>query len=154
MKETIRIQKLFEDMYNEEPWIDVTIKGTLENMLAEKAAKKISPQLNSIWEITNHIIRWKENILQRVQGHAINSPANNYFEPIIDQSEKAWQNTLETLMNVQLQWTRWVEKMNEADLEKIYPDNNATYYKNIHGILQHDAYHLGQIVLLAKVMEN
>jgi hypothetical protein len=41
-------------------------------------------------------------------------------------------------------------EFDEANFEKPYPPHNLTYYQHIHGILQHDAYHLGQIVLLAK----
>ncbi|WP_235811010.1 DUF1572 domain-containing protein [Aequorivita aquimaris] len=40
----------------------------------------------------------------------------------------------------------------KADFEKEYPTNKHSYYKHIHGIIQHDAYHLGQIVLLAKMV--
>jgi len=34
MKETKRIAKLFEDLYNGSPWIDVTIMDTLKNISA------------------------------------------------------------------------------------------------------------------------
>jgi uncharacterized damage-inducible protein DinB len=149
MTETKRITELFEEIYNGDPWIGESLMGTLENISVETAAKKIGPW-NSIWEIVNHIISWRENVLQRVQGSVINSPADNYFTPVSDQSEKAWQNTLQDLKNSQEKWIGFLPEMNEADLEKIYPNNNASYYNNIHGIIQHDAYHLGQIVLLAK----
>ena len=42
------------------------------------------------------------------------------------------------------------EKNSEKDFEKIYPGNQLNYYEHIHGIIHHDIYHLGQIVLLAK----
>ena len=37
-------------------------------------------------------------------------------------------------------------------MEKVYPNNGMSYYEHIQGIIQHDAYHLGQIVLLAKTV--
>ena len=40
----------------------------------------------------------------------------------------------------------------ESDFDKIYPSNKMSYYEHIHGIIQHDAYHLGQIVLLTKLV--
>ena len=45
----------------------------------------------------------------------------------------------------------FLENFNESQFDKIYPSNKMTYYEHIHGILQHDAYHLGQIVLLSKL---
>jgi hypothetical protein len=38
----------------------------------------------------------------------------------------------------------------QAAFETVYPPNQMTWYEHIQGMLQHDAYHLGQIVLLAK----
>lgn len=154
MKVTERISELFEDLYDGEPWLDVTLVGTLENISAEVAAKKINPQRNSVWEIVNHIISWRGNVFQRVQGITILSPADNYFLPVINQSDKAWQETLLGLKDSQEKWIAFLHGLDEADLEKTYPVNHASYYKHIQGIIQHDAYHLGQIVLLCKIMEN
>jgi len=87
MKETNRITKLFEDSYNGSPWIDVTIMDTLKNISAEQAAKKVTPGRNSIWQIINHMIAWRENVLLRIQGNEIVTPNNNYFTEIENISE-------------------------------------------------------------------
>ena len=149
MKETTRIAELFEKLYDGDSWIGESLVGTLQNIPAAAAAKKTEPW-NSIWEIVNHIIHWRENVLSRVQGNIMNAPQDNYFKPVKDQSEEAWANTLTELKKTQDRWLAFLQKMDEADLEKIYPNNQASYYHNIHGIGQHDAYHLGQIILLAK----
>jgi len=150
MKETVRIAELFEDLYDGNPWIDVTLIGTLKNITAEQAAKKLSPGWNSIWQILHHIISWRENVILRVQGQATESPASNYFDEITDESEKAWGDTMQRLQDSQEKWLSFLKQFDEADFEKIYQPNNGSYYKHIHGIIQHDAYHLGQIVMLAK----
>lgn len=152
MKESEHIEKLFENLYDGSPWIDVTIIGTLKNISAEKAAIKISPGRNSIWQILNHIIAWRENVLLRVQGNEIVTPNNNYFMDVTNISEAAWEKTLERLGNSQKQWTDFLKNFSESQFDKIYPVNKMSYYEHIHGILQHDAYHLGQIVLLSKLV--
>jgi uncharacterized damage-inducible protein DinB len=152
MKETQQITKLFEDLYDGDPWIDVTILGVLKNVSPQQAAKKIAPGRNSIWQIVNHIISWRENVLLRVQGNVINTPNNNYFIEIADISETAWQQSLERLQNSQQQWITFLKHFDESDFDKIYPSNKMSYYEHIHGIIQHDAYHLGQIVLLTKLV--
>jgi len=152
MKETERIAKLFEDLYNSTPWIDVNLLGTLKRISAKQASKKISPNWNSIWEITNHIISWRENVLERVQGRVLQTPADNYFSEIRETTENDWKETLKKLEDSQQQWLQVLKEFNEDNFSKIYPNNQMTYYEHIHGILQHDAYHLGQIVLLAKVV--
>ena len=152
MKETNRIAKLFEDLYNGSPWIDVTIMDTLKNISAEQAAKKVTPGRNSIWQIVNHMIAWRENVLLRIQGNEIVTPNNNYFTEIENISETEWQKVLERLENSQHQWIAFLKTFEESQFEKIYPKNRMSYYEHIHGILQHDAYHLGQIVLLSKLI--
>src|SRR5204863_1317138 len=131
-------------------WIDSTLKGTLEPIIAEQAMKKILPNRNSIWEIVNHIISWREMVLLRLQEKEAGMPDNNFFEPVSDTSEIAWRKTLEQLHESQMQWLNFLKTMEEEDLLKINTKSKMTYYYHINGIIQHDVYHLGQIVLLAK----
>jgi len=152
MRERERIVKLFEDLYNGEPWIDVTIQGTLKKLSAAQAAKKVSPELNSIWQLVDHMTEWRRNVLQRVRGKIMATPDNNYIISTKDTSEAAWKQTLKSLEDSQDLWISFLKNCNEGEFEKIYPKNNLSYYEHIHGILQHDAYHLGQIVLLAKMV--
>lgn len=152
MKETARITKLFDDLYNGEPWIDVNLFGTIKKLSAKQAAKKVSPKYNSIWEIVNHIIKWKVHILKRIQGVQLYVTGNNYFEKVTDKSEAGWKDTLKRLEVSQEEWVSFLKKFNEKDLYKVNPNNGMTHYEHIHGIIQHDAYHLGQIVMLAKAV--
>jgi hypothetical protein len=91
-------------------------------------------------------------VLVRVQGNVITTPNNNYFSEIEEISETAWQQSLERLQNSQQQWITFLKHFDESDFDKIYPSNKMSYYEHIHGIIQHDAYHLGQIVLLTKLI--
>ena len=148
--ETERVKKLFENLYGGNPWLDITLRGTLSAIPAEKAAIKPLSGGNSIWEITNHMISWRETVLQRIQGEAIATPADNYIRPVTDLSEQAWQETLIKLDESQKQWAVFLTNFRDGALGDISPENGHTHYEHIHGIIQHDAYHLGQIVLIAK----
>jgi uncharacterized damage-inducible protein DinB len=150
MKEKLRIKKLFEDLFDGDPWLDVTLMGTLGSIGAEQAAKKQANLPNSIWEIVHHVIHWRQNVLQRVQGQVIETPPDNYFRPIADPSLANWQHCIAELGRSQEHWLQFLEEMDEAQFDTPYAANNKTNYEHIHGIIQHDAYHLGQIVLMAK----
>jgi len=150
MKETKRIIGLFEDLYEGDPWIDVNITGTLKNISAQQAATRVLDRSNTIWEIVNHLISWRLNVLKRIQGKVIKTPENNYFETVTDTSEAAWAKTLKKFDDSQKQWISCLEDLRSKYFSTVYPTNQMTYYEHIHGILQHDAYHLGQISLLVK----
>ena len=153
MNETYRIQTLFTDLYHGHPWLDVTLENTLSLITPEQAAQRAIKDGNTIWEIVNHIISWRENVLKRVQGEVLQTPSNNYIEKMEDISDEAWRETLDSLERTQKEWLYFLSTFKEADFVKEYPVNNLTYYQHIHGIIQHDAYHLGQIVLLAKMVK-
>jgi uncharacterized damage-inducible protein DinB len=67
-----------------------------------------------------------------------------------DLSDKAWTETLKKLDHSQNEWLSFLKTFPENDLETINKPGHMTNYELIQGIIQHDAYHLGQIVLLAK----
>ncbi|WP_433832890.1 DinB family protein [Flavobacterium anhuiense] len=152
MSESTRISNLYQSIYNGNPWLEVNLDNTLKNITAEQAYRKINPNLNTIWEIVNHLIQWRRNILERMQGEVIKTPDHNYFVPVLDPSEVAWEQSLQTLAKSQDSWTAFFENFDDADLAKIYVNNGHTYYEHLHGIIQHDVYHLGQIVILKKLL--
>ena len=152
MSESIRISNLYQSIYNGNPWLEVTLAHTLENVTAEQANRKINPNLNTIWEIVNHLIQWRRNILRRVEGETVLTPDHNYFVPILDPSEAAWEQSLQSLAKSQELWNAFFESFDDSDLAKIYVNNGHTFYEHIHGIIQHDVYHLGQIVILKKLL--
>lgn len=150
MEEKDRIIKLFEQLYDGHSWIDVPVKGTLAAISAELANRRTLPNCNTIWEIVNHLIEWKTNVMQRLDGKVLQTPAHNYIYPVQDSSESAWQEALGRFDTVQKQWLDRLQRLDTASYDSIYPPNQLSYYEHILGILQHEAYHLGQIVILAK----
>ncbi len=148
-----RIADQFAKLFEGDSWIDVNIISTLSTVSAQQAAKKFLGISNSLWEIVNHMIGWREAIFKKVMGENISSPDNNFFETITDTSDKAWQETLKRIMASQHMWMKMLEAMNDDQLDEILQPDNQTKYHLIEGILQHDAYHLGQIVLLKKLHE-
>lgn len=150
MKESQRIAQLFKALFDGHPWLEVNLLDTLNTITATSAEKQLYNNQPSIWQLLNHVVNWRNTVLDRLHGNIIDSPANNYFETIPNTSASEWQEAIHALCVSQQKWINYLDQLDDADLEKIYPGNMASYYDNIHGILQHDAYHLGQIRLLAK----
>jgi hypothetical protein len=85
-----------------------------------------------------------------MKGNIIPTPAHNYFVPVNDHSEQAWQSTLNDLKETQEEWMAFLTAFDIKDYDKMNETNQLSYYDYMHGILHHDAYHLGQIILLLK----
>jgi uncharacterized damage-inducible protein DinB len=150
MKDMERFQKLFRDHYDGDPWIEINLRGTLDGVSAKAAAKNIG-SLNSIWQIVNHVIHWRETLLKRMKGQSAPTPANNFFEPVTDISEQAWTETLNRLQSSQEALLEYLAANEEADPDEKPPGQQYNRYELIEGMLQHDVYHLGQVVLIKKM---
>jgi uncharacterized damage-inducible protein DinB len=152
MKESERILQMYQELYDGSPWIEVNILSSLREIKPEQAVKRVAPDRNNIWEILNHLVSWRMNVLQRVHGEINDAPENNYFVKKEEADIGEWKELLLQLENSQKEWVGFLKGLEDENLEQTYPSNNMSYYKHIHGILQHDAYHLGQIVLLSRLV--
>lgn len=152
MTEQELLAKLFSDLFDGSSWIDVNIMNTLEEITAKEAATKVFPNFNSIWEIVNHQIRWRETVMRRLHGEEVESPENNYFSYIRDRSESAWTQTRDAFRESQTVWPSFMAQATKGELLKAVAPTPFSGYELVHGILQHDAYHLGQVRLLLKLI--
>lgn len=145
--------KLLGDHYNGDPWIDNTITGELKSLTAEQAAKKFGG-LNSIWQITCHMISWRNALIARVMDTPHAHPDNNFIEEISDISENAWKEALIKFEKSQADILAFLKKQDDELLEKVSPSSGYSYFELVNAILIHDSYHLGQIVLIKKLLQK
>lgn len=145
------ISKLVNDQYNGDPWIGVSISETLKGVDAAMAAQNIHG-LNSIWQIVQHMVCWRETLLRRLEGQDAPSPADNFIVHVTDPSDHAWKLVLQRLQTSQ-------DSINNFLLEGVTnlyeppAGSDYTRYELMEAILQHDAYHLGQIVIIKKMLQ-
>lgn len=152
MKELIRIKKIVSDQFDGVPWLDVNIADTIRDLSCVDAAKKTG-DLNSIWQIVNHMIEWREVLWKKLYGDKVFVPENNFIEDIEDTSQIAWKQTLERFEHSQKNILKFLSIEKDYDYDKTFTNGN-TFYEHLLAILQHDAYHLGQIVLLKKLINS
>jgi uncharacterized damage-inducible protein DinB len=99
------------------------------------------------------MLRWRETVLQRLNGLNILFPENNFFKAITNNSESEWKNLQKRLDDSQSAILHYISS-GPVDLYKTPADGGFTRYELLQGILQHDAYHLGQIILIKKILIN
>ena len=80
----------------------------------------------------------------------VDPPDEMNFPPVNDSSEIAWQTTLQALAASNQALRDAIRKIDDAKLEEIVPEANYSIYALLHGVIQHDLYHAGQIALLKK----
>ena len=100
MKELSRIIHQFENSFNGKPtaWYGSPLLSTIEELTAEKALKRPITEAHNIWELVNHITVWKNEAIKSLKGDLFPFlPDDKEWPPILDNSEKAWKDTIEKL---------------------------------------------------------
>lgn len=131
-------------------WHGPALGQLLRGVTAKQAAARPLPRAHTIWELVLHITAWKGAVLGRTQGRALSlSPAQN-FPPMPKPTAANWNSTLAALQTAQEDLHRAVAALPESRLKRIVPGKRYTLYFMLHGLVQHDLYHAGQIALLKK----
>jgi len=132
--------------------------GSWQGITAEQAARKLSPEGHSIWEILVHMTGWKREVTRRAQGNTAAEPASGDWPAIGEVSDARWQAAREDHMDAQRELLQLVRGLTDAQLDAKVKGDTAAYIgagvsvrANLYGILQHDTYHSGQIAMLKRM---
>ncbi len=142
MSELARLSHLIKELYDGDPWHGPSIKDLLQNITAEKAGERPIPKAHTIWEILQHMIGWREIIVERLQrGKEFEVMQERDWPGNIAATTEVWSRSQKALELSQ-------KKLLEALSEKTVPSEIQLY--GIYSVFQHDLYHAGQIAVLKK----
>jgi len=154
MTETHRINSQLKRAQEGQAWHGPSLHELLDGVTAEQAGARPIPNAHSIWELVNHIITWEQIARRRLEGEGqIEIPDEINFPPVTDVSEAAWQATLQSLQESHRSLRDAIKKIDDARLEEIAPGTSYSIYFLLHGVIQHDLYHAGQVALLKKAIQ-
>jgi uncharacterized damage-inducible protein DinB len=132
-------------------WHGDSLFEILKSVTAEEAARHTVAGRHSIWELVLHIAAWDGAVRRRMTGVAVKLSAAKNFPAVTDTSEAAWAKALEQVRRVHEELVEAVEKFPEKSLRKPVPGKKGAHYDfyyMLHGVVQHELYHAGQIALL------
>ncbi|WP_028609835.1 DinB family protein [Paenibacillus harenae] len=138
--------------HNEKGWFP-TIQDALEGLGLDQAAWKDGSQ-HSIGELVTHLTYWNERHLNRFRGEAVDEHHGNEstFETAAAiTSETQWRESVERLYEVLTDWKKQLLECEEAKLEEAIPgDPDSSWWELLSCLTSHNAYHLGQMILIRK----
>jgi hypothetical protein len=126
------------------------LRPLLKDVDAQRALVKPIPTAHNIWEIVLHLTGWKEYVADWIEG-VYGQPSDERDWPkIIQPDDEGWRAAIIELHAQQMRLIAAAEKIPVAQLHEPPEGRKTTRYAILHGILQHDCYHGGQIAILKK----
>lgn len=111
--------------------------------------------LNTIELLTRHVHYYIAGLIKVFEGGPLDIKDKYSFDFAPVQSQEEWEVILNQLWNSAEKFAALVEQMPEEKLNDVFIDvKYGTYRRNIEAMIEHSYYHLGQIVLIKKILLN
>jgi uncharacterized damage-inducible protein DinB len=150
-----RLVAQLNSTYRGPSWHGPTLVELLTDVTAPEALYRPVPNAHTIWEIVLHSAAWKTAVRRRVDGEAVRLQEAADWPPVSGDSERAWRDALADLDAAHVALEARVRRLGEGELDRPSPtDRNVSIYATLHGVIQHDIYHAGQIALLKKAIRT
>ena len=152
---TFQLAKHFREVYFGGNWTDVNLKDTLLGIDWQRATTKVY-SFNTIAALVYHINYYVTAIIKVFEERPLDSSDKYSFtlDPIVSQDD--WEKLLDKTFSEAEKFTGLIEQLPESKLPEVFVnDKYGNYLRNILGVIEHTHYHLGQIVLIKKlILEN
>ena len=154
MTYTSQLAKHFRDVHFGGNWTTVNLKETLADVTWQEAVTKIY-SLNTIAALAFHIHYYVDVVLKVLQGGPLDGSDKLSFNAPPVHSQQDWENQLATMWADAEEFATMVEELPESRLQETFSNEKyGNYFRNLHGIIEHTHYHLGQIVVIKKFIRE
>jgi uncharacterized damage-inducible protein DinB len=129
-------------------WTGVDIRPLLDGVTDEQAHAHPLPNVHSIIELVAHMSVWMDVVAVRLTGKAKEPTAEEDWR---DVTKLRWSEAVEEMENAGSRLSDAVARLSVDDLDNIVVGKDYTVYVMVHGVIQHNLYHAGQIAILKRV---
>ncbi len=128
--------------HGDKDWF-VPINVAVAGLSAEQAKWKDSSGNHSVGQLAYHLLFWNERELAKFKDEPEKKFSGNNEETFNDFGSKTWNDTVKKLDQVMSEIEKFVETADEQKLQ--------AYASEIAHIGTHNAYHVGQIVVIRRL---
>ncbi len=134
-------------------WIaNTNFQAQITSVGWEQAVQKVD-NLNTIAHLTFHINYYLKGILQVFHGGTLEIRDKYSFDLPEITSEADWNRLVNDFIQNAEMFADQVERLDDALFEQPFVDEKyGSYLRNIEGVIEHSYYHLGQVVLIRKMI--
>lgn len=134
-------------------WIaNTNFKMEIENLTWQQATEKVGT-LNTIAALTFHVNYYLGGILNVFKGGDLEIRDKYSFDLPPIESASDWNRLINDFLVNSAMFVEEVTKLPDSKLDEPFVNEKyGSYLRNIEGVIEHCYYHLGQIVLIKKMI--
>ncbi len=149
-----QIAKHFREVHFGGNWTVSNLRDQLSDVTWEQATTKVY-SFNTIATLVYHINYYVFIASKVLQGGALVGKDEESFNHPSILSQQDWENMLKKVWIDAEIFANLIEQLTDEKLmDNFAEEKYGNYYRNIHGIIEHTHYHLGQIVLIKKIIHK
>ncbi len=146
--------KHFRDFHFGPSLTGASLQPTLEGINWKMATTPVNG-LNTIAMLVFHINYYVNAVLKVLRGGALDAHDKYSYNMPEIQSEADWQNMLDRCKTEAMEFAEIVESMPEEQLKELMAlEKYGNWFQNLLVLQEHSYYHLGQIVLIKKMLSQ
>jgi uncharacterized damage-inducible protein DinB len=149
------LQSLITGSFERGGWV-ASADEALSGLEAEDAAFRPGPGAHTIWELVRHLSFWEDLVTDRLGGMPLGPGRisnKSTFDGCEPEDRASWKEAAGRLLSANRRLAAAVGRLEDAQLDQPLPGEQKTLLKDLlEGMALHQAYHLGQIVLLRKLL--
>jgi uncharacterized damage-inducible protein DinB len=133
--------------YDGTAWHGTPLRRMLDGIDEQRANARPIQNARTIAELLAHVTAWIEIVERRLAGERFEVTPEMDFPSAQEMKWTEWVSRLERAHDKLLET---VGAMSDVEFEASVPDKNYTAGFMLHGLINHNAYHAGQIAMLKK----
>lgn len=147
-----QLAKHLRDVYFGGNWTTTDLKTTLADVSWQDATRSVYG-LNSIAVLTFHVAYFVDVLNKVLEEGILDGKDEHSFRVPPIGSQEDWKKLQERIWMAAEKAAGLIEQLPDEQLPEGFIDPKyGTYYRNIAGIIEHLHYHLGQIVIIKKIL--
>ncbi|MBD0295201.1 MAG: DinB family protein [Flavisolibacter sp.] len=152
MNWTAQIAKHFREVHFGGNWTAVNLKDNLADVTWQQATTQVY-SFNTIATLVYHMNYYVSAVMKVLQGEPLHAKDQYSFDHPPIASQQDWEKLLDKMWTDAEAFASLIEQLPQGKLGETFVDEKyGNYYRNLHGIIEHMHYHLGQIVLIRKIL--
>jgi uncharacterized damage-inducible protein DinB len=143
--EVQKIIDILSHTYEKNAWHGPAVKEVLAKLKPGHAGLRAGNS-HSIEELIRHMTAWRNYVIRKLQG-------DETFELTDDDNfptRKNWDEAIRLLEESQQNLITALQQAPDDLLQQKVPGRPFKYFTMLHGIIHHDLYHTGQIMMILK----